>query len=744
MLFATLSLLSPALLCQNTGSATASAEHRLEASNNTPSPVYPDAPMPAGSAASAAAPPAPQEQTNPLRYQSSVIVNGYDESTKPGGGTTEYHATSKQIESSAGTYGDLSRYLQLFPGVVFNSDESDDVLVRGGNPIENLYLLDGIEVPNINAIATEGTTGGLVSMIDSSAINNIDFQTGGYDASYEERLSSVVSIHSRELANRQPYNAFDAGFVGAGFISERPFRDDGSILFTAHRSLLNLFTNNIGLDGVPIYTNALTRAEWNPSPSDNISIDNLTGVDSINITPDRLDPYETNLINTQYSGWRYTTGIRWRHMYSPSSFGIWTLSDSEQKQYINQQDQFFDTINGPGTSTPIPVYAEATGDSMTNLRYDGYLSLTPGWTLSFGLSGHLYRINYNVAQPYGEQSPLSTDPTRSDATSFYPHFWTGETGYYTQLGKTIGKWTFDGGGRVQQFAYGSHVTVTPRAGISYQVNDRVALHTGFAEYRQLPPFLELTAYEQNNSLEPIKVTHYTAGVRMNVARGIGLNLEVYRKQYSAYPVSSEYPTLSMANMVDTLGQEFIWIPFVSAGQGYANGVELSTIMHFGSRLEMQANASLARNAFTGLDGVYKPGNFDYPLVLNSAGQYQITRKYGFSWRYEYTTGRPYTPFNTALSVAQDRPIYDLTQVNALRGPFYSRLDFRANRVFNFGSKQLSLYGGLENALDRQNFLGLAWMPKELYAHSCDKDPSGCISTQNQMGLFPDFGTIFTF
>jgi hypothetical protein len=127
-----------------------------------------------------------------------------------------FHATSQEIQSSAGTYGDFSRYLQLFPGVVFNSDESDDVLVRGGNPIENLYLLDGIEIPNINHIATGATTGGLVSMIDTASIDSIDFQSGGYNASDDERLSSVISIHTREMQNRRPYTEANVGFVGAG------------------------------------------------------------------------------------------------------------------------------------------------------------------------------------------------------------------------------------------------------------------------------------------------------------------------------------------------------------------------------------------------------------------------------------------------------------------------------------------------------------------------------------------------
>jgi hypothetical protein len=54
------------------------------------------------------------------------------------------------VLNSAGTFGDISRYLQLLPGVIGTSDMSNQMPVRGGHPLENLFLIDGFEVPNIN------------------------------------------------------------------------------------------------------------------------------------------------------------------------------------------------------------------------------------------------------------------------------------------------------------------------------------------------------------------------------------------------------------------------------------------------------------------------------------------------------------------------------------------------------------------------------------------------------------------
>ena len=84
--------------------------------------------------------------------------------------------TQAEILSSAGTYGDFSRYLQVLPGVVWNSDLSNDVLVRGGHPTENLFVVDGVEVPYINHFSLSGSNGGFTSMIDSTAIGSMDMK----------------------------------------------------------------------------------------------------------------------------------------------------------------------------------------------------------------------------------------------------------------------------------------------------------------------------------------------------------------------------------------------------------------------------------------------------------------------------------------------------------------------------------------------------------------------------------------
>ena len=71
-------------------------------------------------------------------------------------------------------------------------------------------------------------------------------------------------------------------------------------------------------------------------------------------------------------------------------------------------------------------------------------------------------------------------------------------------------------------------------------------------------------------------------------------------------------------------------------------------------------------------------------------------------------GRPYTPFDLALSASQRRGIYDLSQVNATRAPAYARLDVRVERRFIVGGRPLVIFGGVQNVTNRENVAQYAW------------------------------------
>jgi hypothetical protein len=86
-----------------------------------------------------------------------------------------YLVQPNEILKSAGALQDVSRYVQTLPGVVIGSNDfRNDIIVRGGSPLENLFIVDNIEIPNINSFANFASAGGTVSMLDPMLIRDDD------------------------------------------------------------------------------------------------------------------------------------------------------------------------------------------------------------------------------------------------------------------------------------------------------------------------------------------------------------------------------------------------------------------------------------------------------------------------------------------------------------------------------------------------------------------------------------------
>ena len=99
------------------------------------------------------------------------------------------------IDKIPGANKDVARIVRSYPGVSYSPiGYRNDLIVRGGGPSENAFYIDGIEIPNINHFATQGASGGPVSILNSDLIREISFYTGSFPAHRGGALSSVMDI----------------------------------------------------------------------------------------------------------------------------------------------------------------------------------------------------------------------------------------------------------------------------------------------------------------------------------------------------------------------------------------------------------------------------------------------------------------------------------------------------------------------------------------------------------------------
>lgn len=691
----------------------------------------------------------PESLFDDISHRSSRVVSTVEvRGGAPGLQTsTSFHAGGQQIISAAGSFGDVSRFLQTFPGVAAINDVSNGLFVRGGDPMENLFVVDGVQVPNLNVLATLGTTGGFGSMIDSAAIQSVSFYTGDYEAKYPERLSSVISIRTLEPKAPASHSEGDFGIQGLGGLAEIPVRGS-DLLLSGHQGLLNLL-DGFGIGTLPSYTNELARLRRTDDRGNRLTVLQLGGRDSIRIAPCPGDAAESSTIQSQYSGWRETTAVEWQQVYSKSSFGVVNFSDSEQVDHIAQKDQLLDPTHLPAKgdtcalppSAPPPelVYTEDTNTAFdtAGYRFDWSRSKL---TVTAGSAFWLQRPQYRIDQPLGVLSPYSTAPVRADSTSFSSNFSTGESGTYTEMSASPVKGlVLSAGARLQSFALGNHSTLTPRLSLLYNFGEYLRFHAALASYAQMPPFVYLLSFAQNRSLLPMRATHEVAGIEIGPVLASRLRIEAYEKTYRDVPASTEYPAVNLHDQVDSIGQQFVWLPMDSGGRGRSSGIEVSDTTRLGSRFIALGSVAYSRAMFAGHDGVMRPANVDLPWIANLAALQRLGRGYEISSRFAYTTGRPYSPFNLSESQAQNRGVYDTARMNALRARDYARLDVQMNKDFLLRNVHMELYLGVNNILNRANFLGYVWLPRaKVYSWV---NP---VYEIDQMPIFPNFGLRYIF
>lgn len=659
-----------------------------------------------------------------------------------------FRAGGQEILSTAGSFGDFERFLQVLPGTVATSDLSNEVLVRGGHPMENLFLVDGIEIPNINHMALPGTTGGFGPMIDSAVIQGLRFYSGGYDARYPERLSSVIEIETLDPKNLTTHAEVDAGIEGIGGLVEKQFHGS-DLLASAHKGFLQLI-ESAGIGGLPSYENELIRFRRTSPSGNRLTILHLGGIDSVKEDPCPLDRFSSTTIDSQYTGLRETTGLEWQHVYSTHSFGIASISDSEQVEHIYQQDQLPDPTRPPAysgwcpdptpTVPPVPVYSQVSNEAFSNAGYRFEWSGSR-FAVSAGSEFWLQRPHYRIAQPIGALSPYSVAPVRTDSTSFVSNFSTGESGTFAEFTvHPMNRLALSAGGRLQTFALGNHSTLTPRLSLRFDPNEHWGFHLAYASYAQTPPYVYLLSYPQNRAMLPMRATHEIAGLDLNFGSAAQVRIEAYNKEYTDIPASTEYPAVNLHNLVDLLGLQVVWLPMNSGGRGRASGIEISDVTRIGSRLVMRGSVAYSRAMFAGLDGIRRPSNYDLPWVVNFAALQHLGRGYEISSRFGYATGRPFTPFDLPDSFAQNRPIYDLTKMNSPRAPYFARLDAQLNKDFLMRGLHMELYMGVNNILNRANYLSYVWLPDMKYVYA-DINP---VYELYQMPIFPNFGLRYIF
>jgi hypothetical protein len=677
------------------------------------------------------------------RFETMVTVTAPSVSAPDEVKTSVHLIGSQDIFRAAGALQDISRYVQAVPGVVIGSDDfRNDIIVRGGSPLENLFIVDNVEIPNINTFANFSSAGGTVSILDPSMIRDVTFITGGYPASYTNRTSSVLQVTQREGSRDGVHGRASLGFAGAGGSVEGPIaKGRGSWVVSARRSFLDLFTNDIGVGGVPVLYTVNGKAVYDLGANDRIWVVNVTGIDRIRLGLTDSTPNDEEIFNLdiRYRGWRSGTGVNWQHLFGSRGVGLAGMTSSVASLRQTVKDLVRNGVPPTGTpaediiaSSPL-IYRADSSESETTVKYDATVTAARNSKFQFGGSIKRFGVKYDSAAPLGFDSAYSLQPG-ADPFQIDDGFTTWQSGAYTQVTQDVtSALNVTIGGRFDRYRYIDASRFSPRLAATLKVTPRLSLKASTGIYYQQPAFQFLAVFPENRALKPFRADHYVGGVSYTLADGVLLSVEAYRKNYRDYPVSTEYPTLSLANLGDTFNVLESLFPLTSAGVGHSQGLEFNLTKKDDGRWYGQTNLSFSQTRHAALDGVLRPGSFDYPVVFNVTGGRRWSAKWESSLKVSFLSGRPYTPFDLAESTLQRRGIYDLSRVNAVRAPAYFRFDTRIDRNATIAGNAVIVFLGIQNVTGRRNVNGFEWNRR-----------ANAAEPLQQLGVFPLVGLEWRF
>lgn len=620
----------------------------------------------------------------------------------------------EEIRRAPGGFEDVIRALSVLPGVAQVEPGRNDLIVRGGAPSENLYIVDGIEVPNINHFGSQGATGGPLSYINLDFVKETTFSTGGFSTLYGDKLSSVLKIDLREGRKEGLGGKATISASQFGLNLEGPLSNNSNFLFSARRSYLDFIFKAAGFGFVPEYYDVITKFNYSPDVANSISFLYIGAFDNVKFFNNTVDQRFNNSRVLGSDQVQYMAGITYRHLFNNGFYRL-ILSRNYVDYNTVQRDSLLN-----------PVFLNKSRESEDRIKAEVVYKMSANNEVNAGIDFKYIRFNADILFPdfkttFGDILPINSLKTENNFNKFAAYI-NHSMLWFDKLRTNIGV-------RVDYFnPIETKIYFSPRFSASYSLTDLTDINFSTGVYYQAPSYIWLALGDVNKSLKELRVNQYILGVDHRLSEDAIFKVEGYYKKYSNYPASLLRPYLVLANTgAGFAGAEdnfasFGLEPLSDVGKGSAQGVELSIQKKY-SESPYYGILSLTYNQskFIALDGIERTGSYDQTWIFNISGGYKFNDFWEASAKFRYSTAKPYTPFNADGSQS-------VSQFNTLRANANNSLDVRVDRRWYFEKWTMITYIDVQNVYNNKNTSGVRWNARERKAES-----------NSSIGLLPSIG-----
>lgn len=605
---------------------------------------------------------------------------------------------------TVGGEADFAQYLQVLPGVVFTGDQGGQLYIRGGSPVQNKILLDGMIVYNaFHSI-------GLFSVFDADIMRSADVYTGGFGAQYGGRISSIMDITTRDGNKKRMAGKVSLSTFGAKAYIEGPLKKakndkDGTIsyIFSGKTSYLDqsskVLYSYVDSNGIPFSFNDLYGKISFASP-----------------TGSKFDLFGFNFQdNAEYSN---GTGLGWRNY---GGGGDFILLPRATSAIIEGNFSYSD-------------YNVKMDESLNRKRESAIKGFNMGLVSTYFMGSNEAKFGVDIvgfATNFTFNNEFNRIITQEENNT--------EIGAYFKYKWRIGKLILDPSFRLQYYASLSTLSPEPRLGVKYNLTDNIRIKGAAGLYSQnliaansdrdvvnlfygflsSPEKLQTSFTDENGKVRTVKnnlqkAIHYIAGAEFDLSKRINLNVEGFYKDFTQLVNINRNKIYedneSNADKSDLLKKDFI------IEEGAAYGFDL-TLKYDYKRMYFWTVYSLIKvDRWDGINA-YNPV-FDRRHNVNIVGAYKFGKD--LDWevnaRFNFGTGFPFTQtqgfyegidFSSDISKDVTTANGDLStiygELNQGRLPDYARMDANIKKFWMLGpNSKLEANIGVTNMLNRDN------------------------------------------
>ncbi len=645
---------------------------------------------------------------------------------------------------------DIFRSLQLLPGVSATNENSSGLYIRGGEPHENLVLLDGIKVYNVDHFF------GFFSAFNANAIKSVELYKGAFPSKYGGRLSSVIDLAGKVGSFNEIKGTANINLLSASGSIEVPFLKKFSFFAAGRRSFTDILQTSFfdkifdqfdpdddieNLDPwVPKFNfyDFNTKISYKPTKDDLITFSFYRGQDDLKETSDTkryqfpnfgdIDKIEINGDLDRISRWgNRGYSFKWSRQWNPKFYNSFNVSFSEYYNY--QDDSYFVQAIIPDDSVIFDLSVLLDQDNTVQdftARYDGEIISGQNNKFEFGLEFTNSEVDYLFVR----DDTLTILNTRQVSDLY--------SGYLSYDLTSVKNLNLKVGLRASHYEATNKNYLSPRFQLDYEFFKNLKIKLGYGIHNQFVKQIvgenvtsrsrDFWQLSDDDDISVGESTHYIAGLSY---------------ENNSWLIDTEFFYKDIKNITEFS----LRFQNTNLNSLFFNGN--GTIKGFETLLQKKVDKYTGWVSYTYLDTenifpLLNEGN-PFPAPNTQKNEFKIFNNYelngwNFSINFIYGSGKAFTEpsYNYNITLLDDSNL-NFIGVGPKNGsllPDYHRLDLSIHHIFNINDNTKGDIGlSVFNLYNNLN----VWY----YEYSFDQRPY-VRQTKSYLGIVPNISFKLTF